>query len=322
MKGKGYNPAFLGKHLKVPLPQLSVTRKADLAPVTGSRNMVLRYDHHSVALSRKRKFSLFTAVNIDGSAWQSIKRASLFPGGTDRWEVDARARDYQWGAELYTIEGSDFDRGHLVKREDPQWGRDAETAMNAARSTFYYANCVPQVEDLNQREWRSLEDYILKKQSARNKIRINVFTGPVLSDDDPVFMRPVNGNEVQIPALFWKMIYFTPDGENLYRVAFLMGQKELLLKRKIARLKEEELERAPAPKPPFFLDFEDSATYQVNSSFVEQLTQLSFAPANDPYVDQRPAKIVLKAVEVGTDGLERFPGSGGTEYELEGLVLR
>ena len=316
----GYQPVFLGKQLKVGLPQTGPASKDDLARLDGSRSYILRYPHHSVVLSKKRKFPWFTAVNIDGASFQPLTRKSLFKGGSDRWEIDKRALSGQWGEELYTAAHSDFDRGHLVKREDPQWGKDEQTAADAARSTFFYANSVPQVKDLNQRVWRNLEDYILKKESATNKLKVSVFTGPVLSDEDPVFVSPVRGEEVQIPGLFWKVVYFTADGKTLSRVAFLMGQKKLLLEREIARPKPTEGLEGLLPQPRFFLNFEDAATYQVNVDMVEHLSGLKFAPAVDPYTDNRPAKIVLKEVEL--ESAERLPGRPGLGFELEGLTLR
>ncbi|WP_404854351.1 DNA/RNA non-specific endonuclease, partial [Escherichia coli] len=45
---------------------------------------------------------------------------------------------------------------------------------------------MPQVAQLNQRSWLSLEDYVL--QNARSEgFRISVFTGPVFRDDDPLY---------------------------------------------------------------------------------------------------------------------------------------
>lgn len=312
----GYQPVFLGKQLKVNLPQPGPAGKTDLVRIDGGRSYILRYPHHSVVLSKKRKFPWFTAVNIDGARFQQINRNTLFPGGADRWKVDERVQDFQWGPELYNVPGSDFDRGHLVKREDPQWGDDKSVAADAARSTFYYANCVPQVADLNQRVWRRIENYILKKESAFHKLKVNVFTGPVLSDEDPVFVNPVRGENVQIPGLFWKVIYFTADGKTVSRVAFLMGQKKLLLEREIAKPRED-LESLPAPR--FFNSFEDANTYQVNIQTVENLTGLTFSPALEPYQDSRPVKLVLKEVEVG---LERLAGPRDTDFELEGLILK
>ncbi|MBK7938212.1 MAG: hypothetical protein IPJ82_14500 [Lewinellaceae bacterium] len=97
-----------------------------------------------------------------------------------------------------------------------------------------------------------------------------------------------------------------------------MGQKQLLLKRGIAKIKEDELESV-VPKPKIFDEYEDAAMYQVNISVIEKLTGLRFSPANEPYKDTRPAKIVLKEVEISD--LESFSSSGGLDFALEGLVL-
>jgi endonuclease G len=316
--GSGYKSTFIGRHLKVALPQPDISTKSDFAPVKGNKKRILRYLHYSAVMSRKRKFSLFTAVNIDSPTFRNIRREDLFPGGTDRWVVDERAETFQWGEHLYAAPGSHFDKGHLVKREYPQWG-DPQTAADAARATFFYSNCVPQVAELNRREWRSLEDYILKKESAPNRLRVSVFIGPVLSDTDPVFVRPVRGEEVQIPVFFWKVVYFTADDKTLNRVSFLMGQHNLLFRRKLVREKPSDLEAVVLTRT-FFDDFEDAATYQVNTALVEQLTGLCFSPAHDPYRDERPVKIVLREVDVG--GLEIYTGKGSPDFVLEGLVLR
>ncbi len=318
-KAKGYEPAFLGKNLKISMPQPAASHQSDLVLLNSNRSAVLRYQHHSIVLSRKRKFPFFTAVNIDSTRFREINRNSLFPGGKDVWTIDKRVQDFQWGPELYNASGSDFDKGHLVKREDPQWGKDEKSAADAARSTFYYTNCVPQLDDLNRKEWQYLENYILKKESAPNKLRVSVFAGPVLADDDPVFVNPIKGMEVQIPVLFWKVVYFSGDGKNLYRVAFLMSQQKLLLQRRIVKKKEEELE-AVVPKPELFHDFEDAAIYQVNIRVIEQLTKLTFSDAHEPYRDNRAIKIILKQVEVGE--FESFRGGNELGFELGGLILQ
>lgn len=314
----GYQPAFLGTKLKVSLPIADAARKGDIAPVKDSKDSLLHYPHHSVTLSKTRKLPIFAAVNIDGNQFRSLKRGDLFHSGSDEWTIDKRAADYQWGNDLYSATGSDFDKGHMVKREDPQWGPDDSIASDAARSTFFFSNCAPQVGELNRQEWRGLEDFILKKRSVPDKLKINVFTGPVLAENDPEFAIEIKGQRVQIPTLFWKLIYFTPDGKTLYRVAFLMGQKELLFKRKIVKPRDEELEGFIIEST-IFDNYEDAAMYQVNVNVVEKLTGLHFSPANDPYRDDRPVKLILKEVEV--DGLESFSGSEGPGFELEGIVL-
>ena len=61
--------------------------------------------------------------------------------------------------------------------------------------------------------------------------RVSVFTGPVLKEDDPIFVTEVDGESVQIPVLFWKLVYYVNHTEGkLCRAGFLVGQEELLRK--------------------------------------------------------------------------------------------
>ncbi|MBK8429509.1 MAG: DNA/RNA non-specific endonuclease [Lewinellaceae bacterium] len=80
----------------------------------------------------------------------------------DQWQLDPQDPWTAMGSSLYSAHKSDFDKGHMTKREDAQWGQSDEEARNGALSTFYYTNAVPQVARLNQQLWRGLEDYIFK----------------------------------------------------------------------------------------------------------------------------------------------------------------
>ncbi len=149
MERQGYRADHLGDFV-VPLPDPSAIA-ADVLPVPGSSNARLDYEHFSVVMSRSRRLALFTGVNIDGSASVSVSR------GGDPWAFDGRIPEAaQAGDELYA--NNDFDRGHLVRREDPNWG---PTAGVANRDTFHFTNCAPQLSAFNQRTWLSLEDYNL-----------------------------------------------------------------------------------------------------------------------------------------------------------------
>ena len=160
---KGFKKTFLGTKFSVSLPKPEKTIVPDFAPVTGSKDNILHYPNYSVLQSQSRKFPIYTASNIDGKNFRSIGRESLFPGGSDRWEKDPRlAKEHQWGDELYSAPKSDFDKGHMTKREDVQWGKTEKEAEIAAQNTFFFTNAVPQRKELNQQVWRSLEDYILK----------------------------------------------------------------------------------------------------------------------------------------------------------------
>lgn len=190
----GYDPDFLGGgELNVPLPSLGAWA-SDAAPVEGGPAHELRYHNFSVIQSASRRLPLLTAVNIDGGKAVKLKRRG-------EWRLDGRlASQHQIGNEIY--EKNAFDRGHMVRRRDPGWGPNAQAAEI---DTFHYTNCVPQHEDLNQKDWVGLEDYVLDAAETRD-FHVCVLTGPVFRKSDKRLKRGVGANDVQIPEEFWKVV--------------------------------------------------------------------------------------------------------------------
>ena len=191
-------------------------------------------------MSKSRRLSFFTAVNIDGNQSRSLDRTN------DRWYFDPRIdRKYQSGPELYS--NNDLDRGHLIRRLDPVWGQLAEQANE---DTFHFTNCSPQHKNLNQITWLELEDYILKN-ADRFDLKVSVFTGPVFREDDMLYR-----DEFQIPAEFWKVVVIVKDDNELSATAYLQTQKNLIDDLKFA--------------------YGEYKTYQVPVIKIEALTKLDF----------------------------------------------
>jgi endonuclease G, mitochondrial len=290
----GQSPTFLGKTLRINLPKMSPARRADLAKPVGKRSALLNYTHYSSMVSQSRKLPVMTITDIDGTKLRSIRRKDIFDGGSDKWLIDPRIPLNQWGMALYDAPGSDFDRGHMTKREYTQWGDTDIEAANAARDTFYFTNCAPQVAALNQRKWAALETYVLHKEAVKHNMRLKLFTGPVLNDNDPVFTNLIQGAPVQIPTLFWKVIYFSTDGVQLKRVGFLMGQEKVLLEKKIAYYPG----ARGTEDVPRMMAFADKDIYQVNVSTIEHMIGATLMPANEPYTDVRPQALIVNEVQV------------------------
>lgn len=282
---KGFNQEFLGVE-KVSFPTLGSRHKNDIAPIDGSDKSILHYMNYSVMLSKSRKFPFFTASNIDGVLFKKASRAKS-------WKKDERAKSYQWGKDLYSAEKSDFDKGHMTKREDVQWGETLGLAQLAADSTFYYSNAVPQHKDLNQEIWKSLEEYILHTETKKKNLKICVFTGPVLSENDPLFATTVKEESIQLPIIFWKVVIFPKEDGQFYRVGFMMSQNRLLIENGIV----EELE-AGFDGEELFMQFDDAATYQVNVSLIEKLADIKLPKAIDSYTDERNMKLVLEEIDI------------------------
>lgn len=237
---EGYLPDFLGEfeaHWPVPVG----IKQEDVYPVPGTQNNLLHYTHFSVMMSRSRRMALCVAVNIGGEESVSIER------GRDKWAYDGRIPiEAQIGEDLYA--DNLLDRGHLVRREDPNWGEDAETANE---DTFHFTNCAPQMAGFNQKTWLSLENYVLHN-TRKWKERVTVFSGPVFRDDDRVY------RGVQIPSAFWKVIAFVSDDGKPSATAYMIDQSKEL----------GSLEAA----------FGKFKTYQRSVARIEELTDLDFGP--------------------------------------------
>lgn len=304
----GYDEMFLGK--KVSLPRLNARQQADLAPVTGNDDHLAHYINYSLSLSASRRFPYFTASNIDGKLFKKASRA-------DNWRRDERiASDHQWGKELYGAKKSDFDRGHMTKREDVQWGFSTNQAIKAADSTFFYSNSVPQHAALNQKIWRLLEDYILHAETKERQMRVNVYTGPVLSKKDPLFVTEVQGTSIQIPTLFWKVVIFMKSDGALYRAGFMMSQESLLKNNDITEsLRKDDLEAFDEEDEMFKL-FDQADTYQVHVPVIEKLSGITMPKAEDIYKSDKPLNLFLKEIDVDAEGLGDELG-----YSIENIVL-
>jgi endonuclease G len=179
----------------------------------------LRYTNFGVKYSDALKIPLITAVNIDGNASVRIKR------GTDKWFADERLpREVQLNATHF--KDPEIDRGHMVRREDPNWGDAAQLAND---DTFHYVNAAAQHSRLNQGKelWQGLENYIL--DSARtHDFKACVFTGPVLRDGDD---EEIVIDGAIAPAEFWKVVVtLDADDKALHATAYLLSQGQLIRK--------------------------------------------------------------------------------------------
>lgn len=223
---EGFDQAFLGKAHATPWPGLPADRSAGLAKPSDdpAEPFELRYRHFGVKYSGELKLPLITAVNIDGEHAVRIKRTA------DKWCTDARIDlKVQLGAKNFA--DAQIDRGHMVRREDPNWdlARDEAEASIANFDTFHYVNACAQHSSLNQGKqlWQGLENYILDS-SRTNGFKACVFTGPVL--------RPADGEDEEVvldgaivPLEFWKLVVtLDVHGKALHATAYLLSQGQLI----------------------------------------------------------------------------------------------
>lgn len=268
----GYDPKFLGDvEVRLPRPDGRTLKAADLLPA-------LHYQHFSVRMHRRRNLAAFTAVNISGAdRYQRTGREE------DSWEVDPRAPGIQTTQPAYK---APFQRGHLVMRLDPVWGRK-DIAERAEADTFHWTNCAPQHRKLNNPWWLSVEKHVLETALVRRQ-RVSVFSGPVFSPQDPVL------RGVRIPLAYWKVVVWRVPGlkVGLRSLGFVVRQDAEVWAAVAAAAGPAGAPHAPRP----VRGFEDTPTrvqgYQVPVKKIQELTGLRFGRVSGASVDvlaRRPA---------------------------------
>lgn len=195
----GYDPDFLGSRDRtVALPDFSQLGQ-DVALRKDNGGAVLDYRHFSVVMHKRRRLPILSAVNINGRQEQTdIPRTNI-------WKRDPRIdEDLQILQECYgkSSEGY-FSRGHMTRREDPNWGT-VDQATQADADTFHATNAAPQAQSFNSPIWLGLENHLLRNAHS-DDMKISVLTGPVFSDDD------IEMFGVPIPQRFWKVVAFIHD---------------------------------------------------------------------------------------------------------------
>lgn len=221
---KGYQPRFLGRKNSIPFPRPQAAIKKFIAKVAGTEGVLLNYHHYSVIFHAVRMMPIISGINVDGDP---TKRKDDSPR-KDVWLRDTRL-DFgiQLDDEYYRNSG--FDRGHMSRREDANWGATPELAKRNADMTCFYTNACPQVGKINQSSrmglWGLLEKVVLESGATLEQAKtakISVFNGPIFKDDDPVF------RGIQIPLDFFKIVLWLTDQGDLRATAFKLSQQELV----------------------------------------------------------------------------------------------
>jgi endonuclease G, mitochondrial len=211
----GYEADFLDGW-RISLPEVSAERSGDRCELRrGGSGFELKYTHFSTVQSKERRMPMLTAVNINGATAKSIKRTSV------PWCFDGRLDvSDQIGDEVYAERKNVLDRGHMVRREDPNWDR-LDIANRANTDTFHFTNSCPQMGAVNQQVWLGLENYILQNARAE-ELRATVFTGPAFTADD----LPYRG--ALIPLSFWKVVAIVTEDGRPSATAYEVSQEDAL----------------------------------------------------------------------------------------------
>jgi DNA/RNA endonuclease G (NUC1)/V8-like Glu-specific endopeptidase len=276
----GYDPDFLGE--TVPLPTLT---DAAMKQVSRDRtreaedNHLLHYHHFSLVMNKVRRLAFFTACNTtrDPKLFGEKSRKDL--SASEPWRIDPRIPVTHQITTSEFYKGTEFDRGHIVRREDAYWGGDEDEQEFSNFDSFHYTNCSPQHAAYNRSNkkglWGLLENQIAAQSKAKD-LKISLFAGPILAARDRVLWN------VRVPNEFWKVVLSVDDATGkLGAWAFRLSQKKL-----VAAVEEEVFD------PGAF------TAQQVPIAKLHELTEVRFADvvlAADTFAGKSPEE----AIEVG-----------------------
>lgn len=224
----GFDASFI-TGATLDLSKVAKPAKAQIALLQdgGRSDGRLDYQNFSLIMHKARRFALLTATNIDGPSYVKIVRATGLPADqteADTWYKDSRINDaLTVGNDFYVGWGHYFDRGHLTRREDPNWGK---FAVRANADTFHFTNCTPQHWLFNESTeyWQGIEQYILEKGlvAIGKNNRLSVLQGPVFDDENDQW-----ADDVQVPSAFWKIVVWKGQ-QGMKAVAMIADQTALL----------------------------------------------------------------------------------------------
>ncbi|WP_428675146.1 DNA/RNA non-specific endonuclease [Reyranella sp.] len=251
---KGFDPDFLGAPpLRVGFPVLGDALEAVAAPLLKPKDgnkFLLHYHNYSVVVHKQRRLPIYSAANVSFGDRFEMSRPP------DVWRRDPRIlAEHQ--LENWYYASNNFDRGHMTRREDLEFGKSPRAALASAADTLHWANCVPQHARFNQNKeiWQGIERYILERSILEGEVNAQVITGPVLDDGDPEYRK------VKYPLQFWKVVAAVTPKKELFATAYIAGQEEVIAQFGI------EITEVP---------FGEYKTFQTRISEIERLTGLAF----------------------------------------------
>jgi len=124
-----------------------------------------------------------------------------------------RDHDVKGCPDWWEYKESGYTRGHMAPAMDMRWNK---TAMEQC---FLMTNICPQLDEMNDGEWRHVEEAVHKW--SRTAKRLIVLTGPIFSND---MERIGKHDDIAVPKSFFKVIY---SPEQNRAIAFVMENKKM-----------------------------------------------------------------------------------------------
>ena len=225
------------KNAKPPIPEKPIKMEI---PAYDQRAFIIDYNGYTVSYDESSKLPIWVAYELTSEETDGpINR------GGRSFRPDERIKKAQ--ADHFDYRGSGWSRGHMAPAGDFKWD---ETAMS---ETFFYTNCCPQNETLNNGSWQTLEKKV--RSIARLYNKVYVVTGPIIGENQ---YGKIGSHNVVVPDAFFKSLLIIKDGDY-YGIGFVMTN--------------------------------DSSTHRIQDSYItinelETITGIDFFPALDDAMEE------------------------------------
>lgn len=172
-------------------------------PSHSDKDCIIEYNGYTVSYDEASRIPVWVAYELTAEeANGTIGRSGK------HFRPDDNAKVVQ--ADNYDYRGTGWSRGHMAPAGDFKWD---ERAM---WDTFYYTNCCPQDEKLNNGSWNILENKV--RTYARQFGCVYVVTGPIV---DQNLYGKIGAHQITVPDAFFKaLLIYSSDA--YHGMAFMM----------------------------------------------------------------------------------------------------
>lgn len=182
----------------------------DIVLPDGVDNHTVKYDYITVYFNSTYRIPNCVAYELTNT---QVAMADAPDAETrDNYEFN-RDKNAENCPDWWEYKNSGYDRGHMAPAMDMRWNKKAMSQC------FFMTNMCPQKHELNDGEWRHMEEAI--HNWGRKNDRLVIFTGPILSKN---MKRIGEHHNIAVPGRFFKVVY-APEAKRA--IAFVMDNRGL-----------------------------------------------------------------------------------------------
>ncbi|MBQ4389083.1 MAG: DNA/RNA non-specific endonuclease [Bacteroidales bacterium] len=199
----GCIPARPKTGAQIPVKQVETENWAPIVAKSSSIETVIEYNGFTVSYNSQNRIPTWVFYELTAE-----KTNGPYSRKGKDFLQDINAQVPQ--SDAYDYRGSGWSRGHMAPAGDFKWDD------RAMWDTFYYTNCCPQDEKLNNGSWNVLENKV--RTWAKQFGRVFVVTGPIVGQNQG---GKIGAHQITVPDAFFKALLVYKD-ELYHGIAFVM----------------------------------------------------------------------------------------------------